>query len=144
MGEFIPNPAPRPISYLDEQFWAHCADGVLAFQCCSDCETWRHIPRFMCANCGSEKWAWRQSSGRGVVYSWTVCHMPMSPEFIPVLPYAVLVVELQEGVRMTAGLRDLEHRDLTLGLPVEVLFEPLENGGALPFFRPRRDPTTGS
>ena len=105
MSDFIPNPAPRPKHYLDEQFWEHCAQGVLAFQCCLDCETWRHIPRFMCANCGSERWGWRQSNGRGTLYSWTVCHMPMSPAFESIFPYAVLVVEMEEGVRMTAGAR---------------------------------------
>ncbi len=139
MSEFITNPAPRPTNYLDEQFWANCANGKLSFQCCLECATWRHIPRFMCAKCGSDKWDWRQSSGRGVIYSWTICHMPMSREFETVLPYAVLIVELEEGVRITAGLRELAHQDLTLDLPVEVVFEPLAGGGALPFFRPRRE-----
>ena len=51
MSELIPNPPPRPVSILDAEFWDHCANGVLAFQRCSDCGTWRHIPRFMCASC---------------------------------------------------------------------------------------------
>lgn len=136
MSEFIPNPAPRPMNLLDQQFWDYCADGMLCFQCCVDCETWRHMPRFMCASCGSEKWGWRESNGRGTVYTWTVCHMPMSKEFEKVFPYAVLIVEMEEGVRITAGLRDMDYRDLTVGLPVELVFEPLEEGGMLPFFRP--------
>lgn len=137
MSTYIPNPPPRPVNFLDEQFWAHCADGVLGFQCCDDCGSWRHIPRYMCAQCGSDQWSWRESSGRGVVYSWTVCYMPMSPEFDNAFPYAVLVVEMEEGVRMTAGLLGMNHDDLRLELPVEVVFEPLEGGGQLPFFRPR-------
>jgi len=64
--------------------------------------------------------------------------MPMSREFEQIFPYAVLVVEMEEGVRITAGLRDLDYADLELGLAVEVVFEPLENGGQLPFFRPTR------
>lgn len=139
MSDFIPNPAPQPTSYLDEQFWAHCANGVLAFQCCSDCETWRHFPRFMCAKCGSDQWEWRESSGRGEIYTWTICYMPMSREFETIFPYAVLVVEMEEGVRITAGLRDLAFEELAINLPVEVTFEPLADGGRLPFFRPRSD-----
>lgn len=139
MSEFIPNPAPRPTSYLDEQFWAHCAKGMLGFQRCLECGTWRHIPRFMCANCGSDAWDWRESSGRGEVYTWTVCYMPMSSEFETTFPYAVLVVEMEEGVRITAGLRELDYEELSIGLPVEVVFEPLANGDQLPFFRPRKD-----
>lgn len=136
MSEGLPNPAPKPNHYLDEEFWGHCAKGMLCFQCCLDCETWRHIPRFMCASCGSERWGWRQSHGRGKLYTWTVCHMPMSPEFENDFPYAVLVVEMDEGVRMTAGLRGMDYRELSVGLPMEVVFEPLKEGGKLPFFRP--------
>jgi hypothetical protein len=91
----------------------------------------------MCAHCGSEKWGWRESNGRGEIYSWTVCHMPMSPEFETVFPYAVLVVEMEEGVRMTAGLKGMDYRDLRIGLPMEAVFEPLKEGGQLPFFQPR-------
>ena len=136
MSDYIPNPAPAPKSYLDEEFWAHCANGNLCFQRCLECDAWRHIPRFLCAQCGSNRWEWRPSSGRGVVYTWTICHMPMSREFETVFPYAALIVEMEEGVRITAGLRDMDHADLTIGLPVEVVFESLENGAALPFFRP--------
>ena len=139
MTDFIPNPAPKPNHFLDEEFWGHCADGILCFQCCLDCETWRHIPRFMCAHCGSENWGWRQSNGRGELYTWTVCHMPMSPEFETVCPYAVLVVEMEEGVRMTAGLKGMDYKDLAIGLPMDVVFEPLKEGGKLPFFQPRQD-----
>jgi len=139
VSEFIPNPAPRPTSYLDEQFWQNCAEGKLGFQVCDECGTWRHMPRFMCAKCGSDQWNWHESSGRGEVYTWTVCYMPMSSEFESIFPYAVLVVEMEEGVRITAGLRELDYQDLVIGLPVEVIFEPLENGMQLPFFRPRKD-----
>lgn len=139
MSRFIPNPPPRPQSPLDEQFWAHCANGVLAFQCCDACGKWRHIPRYMCAHCGSDRWSWRESSGQGEIYTWTVCYMPMSREFETAFPYAAVVVEMAEGVRLTAGLRDLDVELLAIGLPVEVTFEPLEGGGQLPFFRPLRD-----
>lgn len=138
MSDFIPNPPPIPNHYLDEQFWEHCARRILCFQCCARCETWRHIPRFMCANCGSAEWGWRESNGRGVVYTWTTVHMPMSPEFETLFPYTVLVVEMEEGVRMTAGLQGMDYKNLKIGLPVEVVFEPLAGDGALPFFRPRR------
>ena len=65
--------------------------------------------------------------------------MPMSKEFEKDFPYAVLVVEMEEGVRITAGLKDMDYKDLKIDLPVEVVFEPLESGGKLPFFRPSKD-----
>ena len=53
------------------------------------------------------------------------------------VPYAVVVVELDEGVRMVSGLRGLEPAKLTLDLPVEVVFEAVADGVRMPFFRPR-------
>ena len=47
---------------------------------------------------------------------------------------------MDEGVRITAGLRELNYENLSLGLTVEVLFEPLKNGGQLPFFKPKNAP----
>lgn len=135
---FIPNPSPEPTHYLDAEFWENCRHHMLCFQCCTQCETWRHIPRFMCANCGSPDWEWRQSSGKGTIYSWTVVHLPMTPHFYDITPYAALVVEMEEGVRMTAGLKGMDHNDLEIGLPVEVVFETLENTAVLPFFVPTK------
>ena len=134
-----PNPAPRPQSYLDEQFWSHCTDGILAFQRCTDCGRWRHIPRFMCAGCGSDRFTWERSSGRGTIYTYTVCYMPMSGEFGASVPYAALVVELEEGVRMTAGASGIDPDALAIGLPVECVFETTAGGATLPFFRARVD-----
>lgn len=128
--------APRAEG-LNAEFYAECARGRLAFQRCSDCGTWRHPPRTMCARCGSWNWQWQPSSGQGRIYTWTVTHQPLHPAFADAIPYAVVVVELDEGVRLVSGLRELAVGDLRLDLPVEVILEPVSEGMALPFFRPR-------
>jgi hypothetical protein len=91
----------------------------------------------MCARCGSWNWQWQPSSGQGRIYTWTVTHQPLHPAFADAIPYAVVVVELDEGVRLVSGLRELAVGDLRLDLPVEVILEPVSEGMALPFFRPR-------
>jgi uncharacterized OB-fold protein len=92
----------------------------------------------MCAKCGSPEWRWSPCSGRGRVYSWTVTHRALHPAFADDVPYAVVVVELEEGVRMVSGLRGLPPEQLELDLPVEVELEPVSDEVAIPFFRPRR------
>ena len=134
-GNPWPKLAPSPEG-LNAEFYRHCARGELRFQRCSECGTWRHLPRFMCAQCGSERWSWELSSGRGRVYSWTVTHQAMHPAFAAEVPYAVLVVELDEGVRMVGRLRDLLPADLELSLSVEIVFDPISDEVALPGFRP--------
>jgi uncharacterized OB-fold protein len=54
------------------------------------------------------------------------------------VPYASIVVELEEGVRMVSGLRGIAPAELELDLPVEVIFEDAGEGMKLPFFRPRK------
>jgi uncharacterized OB-fold protein len=131
-------PLPQPDDDLVAAFWDHCAKGRLCFQRCSDCGTWRHLPRILCASCASPKWQWTPSSGRGRIFSWTVTHQPLVRNFPEAVPYAVVVVELEEGVRMVAGLRGMAPSELALDGPVEVVFEDAGGGAKLPFFRPRK------
>ena len=126
--------APSPQTQLDEEFWAHCAEEKLCFQCCDACGSWRHLPRMMCAHCGSDEWTWLRSSGNGKLFSWTVTHQAILPQFAEQLPYVVAVVELEEGVRMVSALRGVDHDALRIDLPLEVAFEALPDGGALPVF----------
>jgi uncharacterized OB-fold protein len=129
-------PLPSPDDPLVAEFWEHCNRGELRFQRCSDCRTWRHLPRFACAECGSDRWTWELSSGRGHIHSWTITHQPLLRDFPEPVPYAIAVVEMGEGVRMVSGMRDLDLSTLDLGLAVEVLFESVAEGIRFPFFRP--------
>jgi uncharacterized OB-fold protein len=135
-----PDPAPpRPRPVLDGttgEFYAHCARGELRFQRCSTCGAWRHPPRVLCAVCGSPRWGWERSSGRGRVFSWTVVHQAMHPAFAPLVPYAVVVVETDEGVRIVANLGGVGPEAVRLGLPVTVAFERVDDALTLPTFRP--------
>jgi uncharacterized OB-fold protein len=131
----IPRPVPAPEG-LNAEFYARCAEGQLCFQRCTACGAWRHLPRQMCAACGSTAWEWAPSSGRGKVYTWTVTHQAMHPAFANDIPYAIVVVELEEGVRMVSALRGLPPDRLELGLPVEVELERVSDTIALPYFRP--------
>ncbi|HZR83493.1 MAG TPA: Zn-ribbon domain-containing OB-fold protein [Candidatus Binatia bacterium] len=131
-----PGFTPSP-SGLHAEFYAHCARGELRFQRCDDCGTWRHPPRVLCPRCASERWQWARSSGRGTLFSWTITHQPLVPGFGDRVPYAVAVVELEEGPRLVTGLRGIALRDLAIGVPVEVAFEKLSDALGLHYFRPR-------
>ena len=126
----------RELDPLSEQFYAECARGRLAIQRCAACRAWRHLPRHACAACGSPAWRWEPVSGRGRVFSWTVTHQAPHPAFAGATPYVVAVVELDEGVRLVAGLRGASPAALRLDLPVVVDFEPVSETAAVPFFRP--------
>ena len=124
-------PAPIGVSAELYAFWAK---GELRLQRCADCNTWRHPPRYRCAACGSGAVTWDLASGRGRVFSWTITHRAVDPAFEP--PYAIVVVELEEGPRLVGSLADIELSDLHLDLPVVVELEPVSDKVALVSFRP--------
>jgi len=77
-----------------------------------------------------------ESSGRGTVYSYV---MPLEPRF-PFFdyPYIVVLVELDEGVRLVSNLCGIEPADVTVGMPIEVFFQAFDNDLVLHQFRPTK------
>jgi len=57
------------------------------------------------------------------------------PGFKAELPYVLVTVDLEEGVRMIAQLRGVAPAAIRIGLPVEVAFERATDELTLPVFR---------
>ena len=124
---------PAPVG-LNAEFYKFCAQGEFRLQRCSACGAWRHPPRYRCASCSSDQYTWVAVSGRGRVFTWTITHRPIDPAFTP--PYAVVVVELEEGPRVVGNLRGMEASALALDLPVAVEIERASDTVGLLWFRP--------
>ena len=120
---------------LAKEFYDFCKQGALHFQRCQGCGAWRHVPREMCAECGSWEWTWEASSGRGKVFSWTVVVRALHPAFQADTPYAPVIVEMEEGVRLLSQVVDVEPDALEIDMPVEVCFEAVTPEVSLPRFR---------
>jgi hypothetical protein len=77
-----------------------------------------------------------EASGRATLYSYVI-HQRPAPGFDP--PYAIAVVELEEGPRMMTNVVGVPQTPeaLALDMPLEVVFEPLDGEITLPLFRPR-------
>ena len=136
-GQEYGKPLPKHEGFAGE-FYDWCRRGELRFQRCSDCRSWRHVPRDMCAECGSWNWSWERSSGRGTVFTWTVATRAMDPAFEEDVPFAPTVVELEEGVRLLSHVVDCSPDELAIGMPVEVEFEAVTTEVTLPKFRRSR------
>jgi uncharacterized OB-fold protein len=131
-GYARPLPAMRGLA---EEFYRWCGEGELRFQRCTECGSWRHVPREMCAECGARCWEWAPSSGRGTLFTWTVVARALHPDFAEDVPYAPAVIELDEGVRLLSQVVDCPIEELEMGMPVEVVFEKVTEEVALPRFR---------
>ena len=132
----------KPIPVADElshAYWDGARRHQLTVQRCGRCGKWTHYPRPACAACGSTELVPTAVSGRGTVYTWTVSHYVGGPGFDSAVPYAIVLVQLDEDatLRIVANLRDCPPDRIRAGMPVEVVFEDLGDGVALPQFRPR-------
>ncbi len=120
---------------LHGEFYAHCKNHALHFQRCDGCQTFRHVPREMCPECGSWDWSWQPSSGRGKVFTWTVVERPMHPAYVDACPYAPVVVEMEEGVRLLSEVTGVAPADLEIDMDVEVDYDDVTDEITLPKFK---------
>jgi len=77
--------------------------------------------------------AWEQPAGTGAVWTFTVAHRPGHPAWRDDVPYAIAVVELDEGPRMLANVVGCAAADVHVGMPVHVVFEPRDGYTAVQF-----------
>lgn len=135
----IPKPAPV-ITPETKPFWDAARKGQLMLVKCADCGFHRNpvvITANICPCCGSRKpGEWVQASGKGKIHTFTVIHRTFHPAFEKELPYILAVVELEEGPRFLANMREASPQDLRVEMPVEVIFERLTEEIVLPQFRP--------
>ena len=130
----ISKPVPVP-NELSRPYWEAAAQGRLVLQCCSACATLRHYPRVLCDVCYSSAVHWQPASGRGTLHSWTVAHHAFHPAFAAELPYALVTVDLEEGVRALGRWRGAAPgtAGVAIGSPVQGVFEAREGGVDLVF-----------
>jgi uncharacterized OB-fold protein len=123
-----------------EPFWAATKQRLFLIRHCTTCGRNHFYPRHYCPYCWSEACEWRPASGKGRIYSYTVIHHNDMPPFKDMLPYIVALIDLDEGVRVTANLIECTPDVVHVGLPVEVIYEHLNDDIALPQFRPGNQP----
>ncbi|MCW5889462.1 MAG: OB-fold domain-containing protein [bacterium] len=118
-------------------FFAAARRHELVVQRCGGCGALRFPAREVCSRCLSRQADWVPVSGRGRVWSFVVMHQAAHPWFGARVPYAVVQVELDEGVRMISNLRDVPASEVRIGQGVEVVFDAVAEDVVLPCFRPR-------
>lgn len=129
-------------SPMTTPFWEAAADGRLVVPQCSACGRRFFTPEVVCPYCFNADWTWVGSEGRGRVYSFTVVHRAADPAHQSDTPFALAVVDLDDGWSMLARLTGVPVDEVRVGLGVRVCFEPLNDLGRVPMFEP--DPIGGT
>ena len=131
-GKPIPSVTPHMAPFFEG-----ARNASLMVQKCEECGTMRFPAQELCSNCLSANASWVPVSGRGEVYSFNVMHQVYHPGFAAEVPYAVVVIKLVEGPKVVSSLVGVKPAAIKCGLPVEVVFEKLNDQVTLPKFRPR-------
>jgi hypothetical protein len=135
MNEIYRKPVPD-ISNDTRPYWDGLKAGKLMLQRCADCGKVRHYPRPMCDGCYSMNVDWVQSTGKGAVHSYTISHHPFHAGFKEEMPYVLVTVDLEEGVRLNAQARGIGEDEVRVGLPVKIGFEAATEEFSLPVVLP--------
>jgi len=95
---------------------------------CNGCGKIYFPPRLVCGVCKSRTFETLPLRDEGKVLTYTVIHVPPSP-FADQVPYIMGIVELDDGVRITAQIADCEPEDVQVGMQVKVEFRKIQEDG---------------
>ncbi|MDT3446813.1 OB-fold domain-containing protein [Pseudofrankia sp. BMG5.37] len=128
-------PLPRPTPET-QRFWDGAAAGELWIQRCVTTGKYFFYPRDYSPFVTGGAVEWVKASGNATLYSYNIVHRP-APGFEDRAPYALAVVELEEGPRMMTNIVGIENtpENLILDMALRVTFEQ-RDGMALPVFEP--------
>lgn len=111
--------------------------------------SWRHISQrynligTKCTTCGNVYFPQRpicpncrrkgnleeiKLSGKGKIHSFSIINAPPE-EFKSLAPYAVAIIDLEEGARLTSQIVDADPETLEIGQPVEMVFRKIKEDG---------------
>jgi 3-oxo-4,17-pregnadiene-20-carboxyl-CoA hydratase alpha subunit len=138
---FFPDEMPLPAANAETAgWWESCLAHRLVVQRCLACGTTRHPPGPVCPSCRSTEAQWAELPGTGTIYSYTVVRQAFLPALAGTVPYVVAAVEPDQGggTRLVSNVVGCDPEEVEIGMAVEVVWEDMAPGLALPRFRRRR------
>jgi len=123
-----------------EQFCRYASQGKLMGGKCRKCGKIHFPPRPLCDGCFSKDFEWVEISTKGKLMTYTVIHVaPM--QFQSIAPYAVGIVELDNGLKIPGIIREASLEQLKIGMPLTMMFEACATTGQWPqwpryYFKP--------
>jgi uncharacterized OB-fold protein len=113
----------RGQSIATQAYWDALSRGELLLPHCAGCDTSFFYPRERCPACLGTDIEWRAATGGGTVVASAIARLALNDWPAEDVPYQVLLVELDEGVRMPGRLNDVADASV-VGRRVELRFAP--------------------
>jgi len=128
----------QPVTPDTAPHWQAAAEGVFTVPTCDKCGTNYWPITQVCYACGSRAWSWQPVAGTGTVYTYTWIDAATHPTSELQNIAVIQLDEVQgEPVRVPGWVVDVDKDTLVCDLPVEVAYETIGDGVAVPHWRRR-------
>jgi uncharacterized OB-fold protein len=134
-------PLPRLEEKEGAPFWEGTRRGEIRFPKCRSCGRFHWYPCQLCPFCHSSDIGWQAVTGQPKVWSWTCHKWNIGPIFALRGPYIVALVEFDDtpDVRLATNLVECKPEEVYIGMPLEALFQQVDDKLTMLFFRPMKD-----
>lgn len=103
-------------------FWDALAERRVVIQYSPSAQSYVFYPRVRAPRTLADDLEWRQISGMGTLYTYTVARRPVGAHFAGAVPQLLAIVEWDEGPRFSTELVHVEPADITIGMRVRPVF----------------------
>lgn len=114
-----PLPVPTP---LTRPFWDALAERKVRIQYSPSLGEYIFYPRPLAPRTLADDLEWREISGAGTLYTYTITTRPVAPHFAAAGPMILAVVQWDEGPKFSTELLNVAHEDVQIGMRVKPVF----------------------
>jgi uncharacterized OB-fold protein len=125
------------ITVSNQPFWDAARRHELVAYKCANCGTF-YAQQVLCLRCNNPRMSWVKVSGKAEVFTFCVYRQSFHPAWDKDIPYNVAYVQLAEGPILMTNIVGCENKDIYIGMPVEVVFEKINEEVTLPKFKPAK------
>ena len=95
---------------------------------CKNCVYVSFPPRLICPKCGHKDFQQKKLKPEGKILTYTIIHVAEN-DFSKETPFAVGVIETEEGARLTAQIVDCDFSEIEIGRKVKLVLRRIKKEG---------------
>ena len=121
-----PMPSPTPTA---RPFWDALREHTIRIQYSPSTGRYVFYPRVLAPGTLADDLEWREISGAGSLYTFTVSYRPVSPHFVDDVPQILAVVQWDEGPRFSTEIVNAAPDAIHVGMRVQPVFTDYPDTG---------------
>jgi uncharacterized OB-fold protein len=121
VSDVPPKPMPEPTP-VTQPFWDALGRHTVVIQYSPSSDRYVFYPRVLAPGTLADDLEWREISGMGTLYTFTISDRPTAPPWADSLPQLLAVVEWDEGPRLSTEMVNVDPGDLFVGMRVKPVF----------------------